>query len=224
VEITKPFYLGVYEVTQRQYRAIMGKNPSHFCAGGPFASNVKDLDTDDFPVETVSWAEAVEFCKKLSALTGERAAGRVYRLPREAEWEYACRGGASSSAAVAFGNSLSSTQANFDGNIPYGGAEKGRRLKRTCRVGSYKPNAFGLYDMHGNVCEWCADWYDEGYYKTGPPRDPAGPVTGSVRVFRGGSWDDYGWFCRSASRRHSPGERFNHVGFRVALEVPDGGR
>lgn len=151
VRITKGFYLGVYEVTQGEYEEVMGSNPSWFSATGEGKDNVKDLKTNRFPVEQVSYEEAVQFCENLSARPGEREKKRLYRLPTEAEWEYACRGGASLKTPFHFGKSLSSHQANFDGNYPYGGAEKSTYLGRTCAVGSYKPNGFGLYDIHGNV-------------------------------------------------------------------------
>jgi formylglycine-generating enzyme required for sulfatase activity len=150
VEITQPFYMGAYEVTQEQYEKVMRHNPSRFNkanGGGP-----------THPVENVSWEDATEFCKKLSALEKEQAAKRLYGLPTEAQWEYACRGGARESTPFHFGRSLSSTQANFNGDYPYEGAPKGQYLVKTASVGSYKPNDFGLYDMHGNVWEWCADW------------------------------------------------------------------
>jgi formylglycine-generating enzyme required for sulfatase activity len=223
VEITKDFYLGIHEVTQKQYRTVMGKNPSFFCASGGGKDKVKGMKTEDFPVDDVNYDDAVAFCKMLSALRAEKQSKRAYRLPTEAEWEYACRGGASSSYQVFhFGNSLSSTQANFDGNFPYGGADRGDYLKRTCKVGSYAPNRFGLHDMHGNVYEWCADWYAEDYYASSPRRDPQGPSEGSDRVVRGGGWDDSGQDCRSAFRfRRTPELRFSYLGFRVAV-VPGG--
>jgi formylglycine-generating enzyme required for sulfatase activity len=117
-----------------------------------------------------------------------------------------------------FGNSISSKQANFNGNYPYGGGEKGPNLERTCKVGSYEANRFGLYDMHGNVCEWCADWYDSEYYRKSPRRDPPGPLKGVVRVLRGGCWGCNGRSCRSAFREWpTQGEQFCFIGFRVAL-------
>src|SRR5436190_3995075 len=133
VEITKPFYLGANEVTQAEYEKVVGKNPSWFCSSGNGKNKVKGLSTGKFPVENVSYVEALEFCKKLSARAAEKKAGRVYRLPTEAEWEYACRGGASSKAysVFHFGDSLSSKQANFDGRFPYGGAAEGPDLNRT---------------------------------------------------------------------------------------------
>jgi formylglycine-generating enzyme required for sulfatase activity len=219
VEITKAFYLGMHEVTQAQYRRVMSKNPSWFSADGGGKDKVKGMDTDDFPVERVSWEEAVEFCKKLSALPAEKRANRAYRLPSEAEWEYSCRGGAPSSTPFHFGNSLSSKQANFDGNYPYGGARKGDYLERTCKVGQYAKNGFGLHDMHGNVYEWCSDWYGADYYGNSPRRDPLGPSEGSGRVIRGGGWSNSGRYCRSADRSGSaPGIR-GDLGFRVA-QVP----
>jgi formylglycine-generating enzyme required for sulfatase activity len=223
VEISRPFYLGVYEVTQAQYEAVMGSNPSHFSATGGGKDKVKGLDTSQFPVERVSWKEAVEFCEKLSALDAKKGNKRVCRLPTEAEWEYACRGGAASADPFHFGTSLSSTQANFNGDHPYGGAPHGPNLERTCEVGSYKPNRFGLYDMHGNVWEWCADWHGEKYYKNSPRKDPTGPTTGTARVLRGGSWDFGGRYCRAAYRGYYvPGDRDVNFGFRVACSAPPG--
>jgi formylglycine-generating enzyme required for sulfatase activity len=231
VEITRAFYLGDHEVTQAQFKEVMGYNPSAFSADGtgkPGVSygrkpaerkkKVQGMSTDDFPVENVSWDEAVEFCKKLSALPAEKRAGRKYRLPTEAEWEYACRGSASAYRPFHFGNSLSSKQANFDGENPYGGASEGNRLGRTCKVGSYEKNGFGLYDMHGNVCEWCSDWYAEDYYSKSPRRDPQGPAAGTARVVRGGDWGSTGAGCRSASRPWFwPDSRGYILGFRAAL-------
>jgi formylglycine-generating enzyme required for sulfatase activity/endonuclease YncB( thermonuclease family) len=220
VEIAKAFYLGAHEVKQGEFEQVMGFNPSYFSASalgrkgasyldwskpGGGKSKVKDLgSTRDFPVENVSWDEAVEFCAKLSALPAERKAGRAYRLPSEAEWEYACRGGARSYQVFHFGDSLSSQQANFRGNEPYGTAGKGAWLERTCKVGSYKPNAFGLHDMHGNVWEWCSDRYAKG---------------DDARVRRGGCWIVAGNECRSAVRRRRvPDDRRFNLGFRVVLE------
>jgi formylglycine-generating enzyme required for sulfatase activity len=219
VEITKDFSLGAHEVTQRQYQRVMGKNPSYFRVGGGGMDRVRDEDTDDFPVESVSWHDAVAFCEKMSALPAERKAGRRYRLPTEAEWEYACRGGDPSSRPFSFGSSLSTRQANFDGSQPFTGSGKGDRCK-TRRVGSGAPNGFGLYDMHGNVAEWCADWLNRNYYARSRRSDPQGPATGANRVHRGGCCNRSARFCRSANRDAAPpSARDSNLGFRVA-QVP----
>ncbi len=232
VEISS-FHLGIHEVTQKQFRAVMGYNPSYFSTNATGKNGIdyrtwkpgggKDRippgeDTEDYPVENVSWEEAKEFCDKLTALDTKKPAGWAYRLPTEAEWEYACRGGASSHRVFHVGDSLSSSQANFDGNYPYGGADKGEHRGRTCKVGSYEKNRFGLYDMHGNVWEWCHDWFAADYYDQSPPVDPPGPEQGTQRVIRGGSWDDDGRYCRSAYRDwYEPTIRYFNLGFRVAL-------
>jgi formylglycine-generating enzyme required for sulfatase activity len=241
VEITKPFYLGVHEVTQKQFKIVMGNNPSFFSKDGKAVKSatyaphtrpgggkqqVNGMVTDDFPVDNVSWNEAIDFCTKLAALAKEKASGRVYRLPTEAEWEYACRGGASSSTPFHYGDSLSSTQANFNGNFPYGGADKGTDLHRSHTVGSYPKNAFGLYDLHGNVMEWCSDWYDADYYQNSDKKDPKGPEEGKLHVLRGGSWRGGASDCRSADRcGRSPSSRVYYYGFRVVsslAKTPDG--
>lgn len=218
VRITRPFYLGAFEVTQEEYERVMGKNPSFFAASGYGRDRVKGLDTRRFPAEQVRWVDAVEFCRKLTNLPAEKKAGRVYRLPTEAEWEYACRAG--TTTPFHFGKSLSARQANFNGQHPYGGAEKGPFLVRTTKVGSYPPNAFGLYDMHGNVWEWCADWYGRGYYRNSPVDDPKGPKSGSMRVIRGGEWYGDGRDCRSAFRyADEPTGVFYVMGLRVAMDL-----
>lgn len=214
VTITKPFYMGVHEVTQAQFQKLMGKNNSHH--KGP-----------DLPAEQVRFPEAEIFCKRLSELEAERKAGRVYRLPTEAEWEYACRGGTTTTFHV--GNTLSAEQANFNGNYPFGDAAKGANLQKTAKVGSYPPNAWGLYDMHGNVSEWCSDFYDPDYYKTSPKADPKGPAKGVMAtgfannffmVVRGGNWLDEGRALRSAYRyRFQSSEPYRLVGFRVVCVV-----
>src|SRR5262245_3425962 len=158
VEITTAFHLGATTVTQEQYQAVTGRNPSHYSSTGNRSDEVRRLDTRRFPVDNVSWEDAVEFCQRLSALPQEKEAGREYRLPTEAEWEYACRGDICS-CPFAFGPSLCSKQANFNGHMPSRGGETGPNLGRTTTVASYPPNLFGLYDMHGNVWEWCSDWF-----------------------------------------------------------------
>jgi formylglycine-generating enzyme required for sulfatase activity len=211
VEITRAFFLGIYHVTQAQYKKVMGSNPSYFSAGGSGSASVRGMNTSDFPVEGVDWDNALDFCKKLSALPGEKGARRVYRLPTEAEWEYACRAG--TTTAYNTGKTLTAAQANFSGSS----------VGRVAKVGSYKPNAWGLYDMHGNVWHMVADWYDLNYYRVSPRKDPTGPATATLRVARGGSWGNPVSACRCATRAHvSRGQRNYIVGFRVACDV--GGR
>jgi formylglycine-generating enzyme required for sulfatase activity/predicted Ser/Thr protein kinase len=192
----RPFCIGVYEVTQDEYQRVMGENPSWFAPDGEGASKVAGLETDRFPVECVSWNDAAAFCRKLSEMPGEKTTGRVYHLPTEEQWEYACRAG--TETAFHTGNGLSTSQANFDGGIP-GGADS---LRRTATVGSCTPNAWGLYDMHGNVWEWCQDG------------------AGDNCLLRGGSWFSKAAACRSASRNHRqpPGTRSRYIGFRVVCE------
>jgi formylglycine-generating enzyme required for sulfatase activity len=210
ITITRPFYLAIHPLTQRQFEAVMGSNPACFSmwkGGGP-----------DHPVERISWFDATEFCRRLSESPGEKAAGRIYRLPTEAEWEYACRAG--TPTPVSTGLALSSREANFNGNYPYGNTERGPFLERTTRVGSYPPNPFGLYDMHGNVWEWCADWYSRSAYRDSARFDPQGTATGNLRVVRGGSCCTIGRFCRSAHRFGvAPGNRDHDVGTRVAMVI-----
>jgi len=206
VTISKDYYLGVTEVTQGQYESVMGTNPSFFQGDKIRGSS------SNHPVEYVSWKDAVEFCKKLSELPEEMTDGRVYRLPTEAEREYACRAG--SKSAYSFGESSKSlgNYAWFNGNSN----------GQTHPVGEKKANAWGLYDMHGNVWEWCSDWY--GAYPNGAVSDPVGPRKGSFRVLRGGCWIVEAPFCQSALRRcNFPSGSGSYYGFRVALsssEIP----
>ncbi len=201
VLITQPFYLAETVVTQSQYQKLMGKNPARFplsAGGGP-----------DHPVEQVSWTDAAAFCAKLSSQPDEQSAGRVYRLPREAEWEYACRAG--EATAFAFGATLTAGQANF--------AHEGSAGK-TKQVARFPSNNFGLFDMHGNVWEWCSDWYGEDYYKSSPSRDPQGPAQGKFRVARGGCWRSHAATCRAAYRNALvPHNRDPYTGFRVACTL-----
>ena len=208
VTISRGFALSKYETTQEEYLAVMGTNPSGFLG---------DLQR---PVEQVSWEDATNFCVRLTSaelLAGRLPAGYTYRLPTEAEWEYACRAG--TTTATPYGNSLSSTQANFIGTGPYGGAAPGPNLKTTTPVGSYLPNAWGLYDMPGNVSEWCLDRY-EGSLPGGSVTDPlrAWNVGACCFVYRGGGWTDYGWQCRSATRYGTgPRSRTTRVGLRPVM-------
>ncbi len=214
VRISRPFLMGVFEVTQGEFQQVMGANPSFF-------ANVPDVDCRRSPVDDVTWHAAVDFCRRLSALPAERRAGRVYRLPTEAEWEYACRAG--TTGPFHFGDSLSSRQANFNGNYPFGGAPPGPFLNRTTTVGSYAANAFGLHDMHGNVSEWCADKFDRDYYHVSPRADPAGPERGTSPVIRGGDWYSDARDCRSAFRYAEFPEATSYaMGFRVVCRLsPD---
>jgi formylglycine-generating enzyme len=207
VEITKAFYLGVSTVTQAEYEKVIGNNPSYFSAMGDGKSKVNGLETRNFPVESVSWHDAVAFCEKLSALAKEKQARRGYRLPTEAEWEYACRAG--TKTAFHCGESLKNDQANFNDN-----------LGRTCKVGSYKANAWGLFDMHGNVWQWCSDWYGKDYYQVSPRKDPQGAKSdpNNGRVERGGGQCYRPLCCRAACRgSYAPSGRFGNVGFRGVL-------
>jgi uncharacterized protein (TIGR02996 family) len=217
VEITRPFYFGVYPVTQAQYQALTGTNPSHFCKGGGAAGAVKGQDTSEHPVEEVTWQQAVEFCDQLSALPPEKKAKRRYRLPTEAEWEYACRAG--TTTPFYFGRTLSAAQANFDGSQPYGKVRRGAYLAHTVPVGRYPPNPLGLYDMHGNIWEWCSDWYDSAGTVPEPHVDPTGPETGTLKVLRGGSCYSNGEYCRSSCRFHCVPDRIAYRcrGLRVVL-------
>src|SRR5579871_4597828 len=188
VTITKPFYLGKYALTQREYMQLTGKtNPSWYSSTGGGKQTVADLDTSRYPVEHVSWEDAVDCASKLE----RKAESRLLRvcLPSEAMWEYACRAGTETPWNV--GNVLQSDDANFD-------QQGGGKLNRTRTVGLGVANAFGLYDMHGNVSQWCSDWY--GKYGSYAQSDPKGPETGSSRVNRGGCWSASAGGCRSAFR------------------------
>jgi formylglycine-generating enzyme required for sulfatase activity len=201
VKITKPFYLAMYQVTQSEYEKIMGVNPSAF-------KNMAGKNTSRHPVETVNWNDATEFCRRLSAMPAERTATRVYRLPTEAESEYACRAGTTTRWWCGDDEASLRECAWYSNNA--GGM--------THPVGEKHPNAWGLYDMHGNVWHWCSDWFGADYYKQSPSSDPSGPATGSSHAYRGGSWADYPFCCRSASRySHEPAYRNHYFGFRVAV-------
>jgi len=216
VRITKPYYLGVYEVTQEQYKRVMGENPSWFSESGGGRNAVGGKNASRFPVESVYWWDAIEFCQRLSTMEV-----RTYRLPTEAEWEYACRAG--TQTPFSFGSVLNGREANCDGTRPYGTDTKGVALQRTTEVGSYRANPWGLYDMHGNVWEWCADWYSSDYLETSPTDDPTGPSTDTcLRVARGGCWGGRASFCRSGSRLgFAPVWSNPDVGFRVVLAPPE---
>ena len=184
------YYIGKYEVTQALWKAVMGSNPSSFKG-------------DNLPVENVSWNDVQKFLRKLNAMTGKR-----YRLPTEAEWEFAARGGNSSRGYKYSGSNSIGNVAWYDGNSS----------DRTHAVGTKSPNELGIYDMSGNVYEWCQDWYSSSYYGSSPRTNPKGPNSGSNRVRRGGSWGHDAGRCRVLSRSgYSPVHRDNSLGFRLAL-------
>lgn len=198
VTLTKAFYMSVTEVAQAQWQIIMGSNPS-FEIG------------DKLPVDTVTWDQAAEFCRKLT-----KKEGVTYRLATEAEWEYACRAGTTTPFHT--GATISPDQANYDGNSTYGKGVKGIFREGPSKVGSLAANAWGLHDMHGNVWEWCADWYAE--YPKEAVRDPTGPAHGEHRIIRGGCWINFPAVCRSANRGEIPPRSWNfHTGFRVVREL-----
>ncbi len=216
VTIAAPYAIGVYPVTQGQWRAVMGNNPSYFSRVGAGSRKVKGISDDDldvFPVEQVSWDDVQAFLKKLNKLG--RESGFLYRLPTEAEWEYACRGAAHSLADCSYHyyfqqptNDLSPHWANFDGNHPFGNAKKGPCLGRTRKVGSYQGNRLGIHDMHGNVWEWTQDLHEGG----------------SDRIFRGGGWFNRAEKCQAAYRGwNAPDSKHNSVGFRLLQALMSSG-
>jgi len=233
VEITRSYYLQTTEVTVEAFKAFV--EATSYITGaeldgyswvwegkwekvsgaywrfpvGPFRSvRLEKLH----PVVHVSWYDAVAFCKWLSFMDG-----KVYRLPTEAEWEYACRAG--TETPFFFGDTISTEEANYDGNFTYGAGSKGVYRNKTTPVGSFPPNAWGLHDMHGNVWEWCSDWFDAEYYGYSLLKNPKGPEIGKARVLRGGSWYNYPRILRCAIRfGKSPGFQDGNLGFRVVRE------
>ena len=190
VVFEKPFYLGKFQVTQFQWSMVMETDPSKFKA-------------PDRPVETVSHNDAMEFIKRMNEMEGEQS----YRLPTEAQWEYASRAG--SESAYCFGSAI--------GKLGEYAWYKGNSGGKTHPVGLLSPNEWGLYDMHGNVHAWCADWFERNYYANRAVKDPQGPEKGLARALRGGDWGSEDWYCRCAIRSlSSPDRRSPRVGFRVA--------
>jgi predicted Zn finger-like uncharacterized protein len=228
VRITRPFYLGLYEVTQAQYEAVMGNNPSYFSPSGTLKRNVAGESTAAHPVENVSWFDAVAFCNKLSEMEGrvafyeiDRDVVRIpdwsqagYRLPTEAEWEYACRAIAPTVTRHYFGNDSASL-----GEFAWYSSNS---EAKTHAVGQLRPNGLGLFDVYGNVAEWCWDGYSDGYYQASPVDDPRGPDGARRGVLRGGSLAAGPREMRSASRdgTHAPLFRGAYCGFRLALTQP----
>jgi formylglycine-generating enzyme required for sulfatase activity len=222
VTLTRDFYMGIYEVSQAEYQAVIGTNPSVF-QGDRVAERhpktnriIRDGDSSHHPVESVSWKSAVLFCDKLSEMADEKAAERRYRLPTEAEWEYACRAGAPS--AFSFGETPGDLEsvAWFDRNS--------NRVTHAC--GQKAANKFGLFDMHGNVAEWCFDWHAANIYDDAPILDPSGPETGKYRVVRGGHWKGEWHTLRCAARSkqmpqfpEGSGSDAGLIGFRVICET-----
>jgi formylglycine-generating enzyme required for sulfatase activity len=203
VRIARPFSMAIFPVTQGQYEKVMGRNPAFFHprnGGGP-----------DFPVESMSWYDAEKFCQKLTRFGDEEVYGRTYRLPTEAEWEYACRAG--TRTPFCFGQEITSREVHFAAM-----ATKGQG--RPCPVGQHPPNAWGLFDMHGNVEEWMQDWFGADYYSDSPGVNPPGPGSGTGKVIRGGDWHGHAEDCRSASRRSQhPDRPLNTVGFRIVMTM-----
>jgi formylglycine-generating enzyme required for sulfatase activity len=217
VTLTKGFWMAKYETTQGQWKRVMGNLP------GPLTDELPA--GDDLPVGNVNFVETEAFCAKLTHLA--RASGELphdweFRLPTEAQWEYACRAG--TTTATSFGDKLSSRQANFKGQ-PYNGGEPGPSIGRAAKVGSYPANAWGLHDMHGNIYEWCRDWYHSKLPGGVDPdlHDAESTATSNrtgdhSRVRRGGAWTDDGWACRTGFRlRFEPERRYDHIGFRVVV-------
>ncbi len=203
VTISRPFQLSATEVTQGQWKAVMGTTP--------WKGEDRVIEGDDYPATYVSWDDAMEYCRRLSSRPDEKKSGRVYRLPTEAEWEYACRGGIAAEYGFGDDKRMLGSFGWFDRNSEGHPQPVGKKL----------PNAFGLLDMHGNVFEWCSDWYESDYYGKAPVIDPQGPTSGSLRVPRGGGWDFGAAGCRSADRDgYYPSDRNDGgdgIGFRVAL-------
>ncbi len=231
VTISKDFWMSQYEVTQAEYEAVMGTNPSYFRG-------------DSLPVECVSWYDVIEYCNKMSEREGLTPAYRIdkgrsdpdnenedddlrwlvtwdreangYRLPTEAEWEYACRAGTTTPFST--GDNITTNEANYNGNYPYNGNAEGEYREWTTAVGSFSANSWGLYDMHGNVLEWCWDWFED--FSSVYQLDPMGAASGTYRVIRSGSWSFMGQFVRSAYRCYDhPGVRYDYYGFRLARSL-----
>ena len=219
VTLSAAFYMSMHEITHAEYAAsITPRKPKDRQRNKQLIECPAEFLGKNKPVVFVSMVDAEKFCTDLSKR--EVKTKRTYSLPTEAQWEYACRAG--STTSFSFGKTLSTDQANYDGGFAYGDGKKGKNRATTLPVGSLPANAWGLYDMHGNVSEWTADWYDQ--YDDGPATDPQGPDVAeplNQRVMRGGAWRSYPGACRSACRlRGSYNARFNHIGFRICCSLP----
>ncbi|MCP4263931.1 MAG: formylglycine-generating enzyme family protein [Planctomycetes bacterium] len=202
VRISKGFWMGQTEVTQSQYKSVMNAES--------WSGMIFVQESANNPAVYVSWDDAVEFCRMLS-----QQEGKTYRLPTEAEWEYACRAGTTTRFSFGDSDSSLSDYAWFNDNTN----QLGQIYAHP--VGQKKPNPWDLYDMHGNVWEWCSDWYNKDYYSNSPNAEPKGPPSGRHRSMRGGSWfnDEYGLRC-SVRSSHYPDNRYYYIGFRVVRSQP----
>lgn len=192
------FWMGIHEVTQNEWQKVMGFNPAVF------------QESPDYPVDMVSWDDAQLFADKLNGLNNSSQ----FRLPTEAEWEYAARAG--TTTLYHTGDTITGSQANFNGTFPFAMNLRDQYRKSPTAVGTFPANAFGLYDMHGNAWEWCGDWYQSDYYKKSPSQNPPGPLTGQMRVLRGGSWFRYSGHIRAATRyKNKASGQYADTGFRL---------
>lgn len=192
------FWIGATEVTQKEWRKVMDFNPAHFTSN------------ENFPVDSVSWEDATNFINKIN-----KDNSYAFRLPTEAEWEYSARGN-TKNVMYHTGNAITTDQANYNGSIAFGLNLREKYRKSPVEVASFPPNAFGIYDLHGNVWEWCSDWYGEKYYADSPENNPPGPDTGDMRVLRGGSWFRYSGHIRAATRyKNKPSGQYADTGFRI---------
>ncbi len=213
VTLSGAFYLSIHEVTQGAYETVFPPKPED-ADKKPSTETPDEFKGPNRPLVNISWENAEKFCKALSGQDAEK--GHEYALPTEAQWEYACRAG--TSTPFSFGETISTDQANYHGGYTYADGRKGPYREKTLSVGSLPPSAWGLYDMHGNVSEWCADRY--GDYTTAAQSDPIGAEEGNQRVLRGGSWRSYPGACRSALRLYKDARATSsNVGFRVVLAV-----
>lgn len=216
VRISKDFFMLETCVTQRMWTDIMGTDIN-------YQQSLKDTDIlygvgDNLPMYYVNWYEANNFIDKFNILISEQFPNLFASLPTEAQWEYACRAG--SYTPYNWGDGLNGTQANCNGQYPYGMYETGPFVEGVLPVKSFSPNEWGLYEMHGNVWEWCKDYYSATYYVNSPINDPLGPDKAMHKVIRGGGWRSYAWCCRSAFRDSDPPEyRGRTLGFRIILEI-----